>query len=144
MGFATETSARSVIRYTDRWDQDNIIQREYKQIKRETAEESFEEVPTPELRLKIEEFVEKNGNLRQQDLVAQIWALIFGSRKETTTVSPAGTTKTTTTVSTTTDPSMATLAGRTRRTTRYKIRGYCQNPPKRILPENDTREAPSK
>lgn len=141
--FTTEAMAAIIsVKYTDKWDQDNIIRSEYKQIPREVEADDLSNAAAPELRLKLEEFVKNNKNLRQQDLIAQIWHLIFGSRTTTTTESPSGTTTTTTTAATTTDLSDATLSGRTRRTTKYKIRGYCKNPPKAILPENDTTEAP--
>lgn len=136
--FSTQATASRVIKYSDIWDQDNIVQSEYKQNPNVLEDESFGNAPAPALRLKVEEFVKRNGNLRQQDFVAQIWALVFGSQTTTSTAAPAGTTKSLAAPSTTTDPSTATLSGRTRRTTKFKIKGYCKNPPKTILPENDS------
>lgn len=104
--FSIKINARKIIKYTDQWDQDNIIHSEYKNNPSVGGEDVSGNAPVADLRLKFDEFVKPNRNLRQQDLISQIWTLIFGSQTTTSTAAPAGTTRSLT-ISTTTDPSAA-------------------------------------
>lgn len=94
------------------------------------------------LREQISGVLDNKGNMRQQDLVAAIWNIIFGPWM--VPLSATTETITTTTTSSESDNSSNLVTtptpikiNRTRRPTKYKIRGFCKNPPKKHLPENE-------
>lgn len=142
-GFFTKTSARNVIRYTDRWDQDNIIQSKYKQItprswKRKPRGSSVSWVETQSWRICEEKWKPASARLCRANLGFNFWKSQDNHDNRLTRRNNQDNDNR----FNYNGPSMATLEGRIRRTMKYKIRGYCKNPPKMILPENDTTEAP--
>lgn len=139
------------IKYSDQWNGEDYVQKDFNT---RNNEKRVEITSMPFLKIKLEELLKNNAdlrdqisevlsnkeNMRQQDLVAAFWNIIFSPWIVTS--STTTTAATTTTISNDADNFSSTSPikiNRTRRTTKYKIRGYCNNPPKKHLPENEIR-----
>lgn len=145
------------VKYSDQWNSDDFVQKDF--FPHENGGSSADKViPKLFLKLQLEELLKNNAvlreqiggvlnnkeNMRQQDLVAAIWNIIFSPWIVPSSTTTEATTTTTASSSSGSDsfssPTPTSIKiNRTRRTTKYQIRGYCKNPPKKHLPENEIR-----
>lgn len=145
------------LKYSDQWNSDEFVQNDFfTQNNGDTNKDNA--IPMPFLKLQLDELLKNNAvlrkqiaevlsnreNMRQQDLVAAIWNIIFSPWIVPSSTTMEATTTTTKIPSSGSDnvsnstPTPIKI-NRTRRTTKYQIRGYCKNPPKQHLPDNEIR-----
>lgn len=133
-------TARRIIKYSDQWNRENFIQHDFYSPKINDDDDN-KNIQLPYLRSQIEAIAKQNKNPRQAgDLLQAILAFLFGNGTTTTPAPSDSGSGSGSGSATTEDPSRATLSNRTRRPTKYPIKGYCKKPPKKHLRENDSGE----
>lgn len=124
------------IKYKDHWHQDKFLQNEL--YDRVATEEDYDQLPFPYLRSDIKRgaLERQRPNLRpvvggQQFTLIGLLNAVFANKLTTTTEAPKTTVP---------GPAGETLKTRTRRTTKYKVKGNCKKPPKKHDKEDDSKE----
>lgn len=119
------------IKYTDKWNSERFHHNDVHEP--EYFDEDFGRIPLPYLRgeLTTNDFADARPKKQRQNRpqnFSEVFKFLFGGGRATTTSTTTTTTEPTTTTG---DPATQTLSNRTRRVTKYKIKGNCKNPPKK-------------
>lgn len=136
------------LKYSDQWKSEEFIEKDF--YTRDKSDD-VDVNSMPSLKLRLEELLKNNAvlreqisevlsnkeNMKQQDLVAEIWNIIFSPWIVPSTMTTQATITATSFSSESDSFSSSTLSSikihRTRRTTKYKKRGSCKNPLKKHL-----------
>jgi hypothetical protein len=122
------------IKYREQWTHDRFLQNEL--YDRQITEDDINNIPFPYLRSAIVRNRQEKQAPGRPFTIGFLLSLIFGGYQGQaagiTTAAPG-----VAPVTASTSPNPNTLSGRTRRPTKYKIKGNCKHPPKKHPKDSD-------
>jgi hypothetical protein len=114
------------ISYNDQWHRDGFYQNEVSN--HENAEQDISQIPLPFLRSGLFQRRRPDKDKQQPYTIGLLWNYLYGQKTE----------KKEEKVEEASNASFQTVfKGRTRRPTKYKVKGNCKNPPKKHPRDSD-------